>query len=160
MIRDANFTDIPAIAGLLADRYRLTHYAKDGTADIDIAEAKRLLVASLHRHGHKNGGGTWVQVSETNGMITGLILGTLQRVYAIGNKLMATDLFWVVNGNADPMDAIRLMQSMIAWAKSSPHCIEVHCGTTAIINDNPEDAGKILDRLGLKKYGTIHRMGF
>lgn len=157
MIRDAKFTDIPGIVALLSDSYQRTHYAKSGLVEIDIPETKRLLVNAIQRHGGKNGGATFVQVAERDGIITGIILGTLQRVYSIGNRLMATDLFWLASPSVDPLDPARLMKGMIEWARQSPHVVEVHCGTTAIIQD-PADAGAILERLGMKNFGNIYRM--
>lgn len=157
MIRNANFADIPAILRLLQEGHLRSHYAGTG-ANIDEAEAKRLLVASIQRHGHTHGGGCWVQVSEGQNGIDGLILGTLVRVYAILDKLMASDIFWLVNENADPRAAIGLMRGMVAWAKSSPHVIEIKCGTTSIISEDPARAGRILEHMGMKPYGNIYRL--
>lgn len=157
MIRDARFTDIPSIVMVLQDSMARSHYASKTAGEIDVAEAKRLLVTAIQRHGHKNGGGCWVQVSETRGVVTGFILGTLARVYAVGTKLMATDLFWLATPMAEPRDAVALMRGMVAWAESCPHVVEVKCGTTNTINDDAGKAGKVLQRLGLAPYGNIYR---
>lgn len=160
MIRNATFSDIPAIVRLLQEAYLETHYAKSGLAEIDEAEAKRLLLASIQRHGQKHGGACWVQVADNGAGIVGFILGTLARVYSIGNKLMATDLFWVVNKHAEPRDAVSLMRGMVDWAKDCPACIEAKCGTTAIIADDPEAATRLLGQIGFKQYGLISRLEF
>ena len=158
-IRNATFSDIPAIVGLLQQGFERSHYAKASHGGgIDVPEAKRLLVTAIQRHGHKNGGATWVQVAETNGIVSGLILGTLARVYAIGTHMMASDLFWITHPMSSPRDAGNLMRSFVEWAKSCPHVIEIKCGTTAIINDDPAEAGRILERLGMKQYGNLYRM--
>lgn len=156
MIRNATFSDIPRIVLLLEECFGRTHYAKSGLGGIDRQEAKRLLTTAVHRHGHKQGGGTFIQVSETGGAIEGLIVGTLARVYSIGDRLMATDLFWIASDRVSPADPYKLMKNMTEWAWSSPDVIEVTCGTTAIIQD-PEAAGRMLDRLGMKRYGVIWR---
>ncbi|MCB1511065.1 MAG: hypothetical protein KDJ36_09180 [Hyphomicrobiaceae bacterium] len=158
MVRDANFADIPAMVAVLYAGYLKSHYAGDDRVEFDVREAKRLLMQAIQRHGHLTGGGTWVQVAESNGTVTGLIVGTLSRVYAIGTRLMATDLFWVACDDVDPLDPARLMRNMMAWARSNPDVIEVKCGTTAIIRDDPAAAGVILERLGMKQYGNIYRM--
>jgi len=158
MIRDAKFADIPRVVDFLKSAYLRSHYAEDGTVGIDIREAKRLLVQSIQRHGNQNGGGCWVQVAETEGVITGLLLGTLARVYVIGDKLMATDLFWTTSPMADPRDAGNLMRGFIAWARTCPQVVEIRCGTTSIIG-SPETGGSILKRLGLEDYGRIYRAG-
>lgn len=155
-VRNAAFSDIPRIVLLLEEGFSRTHYAKSGLGGIDRAEAKRLLTTAVHRHGHKTGGGTFIQVSEKDGAIEGLILGTLARVYSIGDRLMATDLFWSASERVPPADPFKLMKNMVEWAWSCPDVVEVTCGTTAIIQD-PEAAGRMLERLGLTRYGVIWR---
>lgn len=159
MIRDATFSDIPAIVRVLQQGFDRSHYADSPHGGgIDQSEAKRLLFQAIQRHGHKHGGATWVQVAEIGGVVSGLILGTLARVYAIGTHLMASDLFWITHPMSDPRDAANLMRSFIGWARTCPHVIEIKCGTTAIINEDPAEAGKVLERLGMKPYGNLYRM--
>jgi hypothetical protein len=157
VIRNAAFADIPAIVSLLHAAYLRTHYARSGLVEIDIPETKRLLVNGIQRHGGKNGGACFVQVSDTGGAVTGLIFGTLVRVYSIGNKLACTDLFWLTAPGAAPLDGVTLMRNMIAWARSCPHVVEMNCGATAIMND-PAEAGRLLEGLGMERYGHLHRM--
>lgn len=156
MIRDATFSDIPSIVALLTYGYQTSHYALSGGASIDEKEAKRLLVQSIQRHNGVNGGSCFVQVSETNGQVRGLILGTLTRVYSIFDRLSATDLFWLASPDVYPADPAQLMRNMVAWARRAPACIEIKCGTTAAIQD-PESAGIILKRMGFEPYGSIWR---
>lgn len=157
MIRDAKFTDIPAIVGVMQDAMARSHYAGGAMGEIDLPYTKKLLVTAIQRHGHKNGGGCWVQVAETAGIITGFIVGTLDRVYAVGTKLMATDLFWLTSPNVEPMDSIALMRGMVAWAERCPQVVEIKCGVTITINEDAARAGAILERLGLTSYGAIYR---
>lgn len=158
MIRDMKFADIHAVTRFLEACHTRTHFARDGTANLDIPEIKRLLGAGLGRHGHKGIGACWVQVADNDGNIDGLMYATLARVYSIYDRLYATDLFWIVNDHALPTDALALMRNMLDWAKSCPHVIEVHCGATAIINDKPEITSRLLRRLGMQQYGLIHRL--
>ena len=157
-VRDAKFQDVPAMVDLLQMQFRKSHYFRDGTVNVDEAETKRLLVTGIQRHGGRFGGNTFIQVAETDGMVTGLILGTLARVYSIGDKLMATDLFWTANGNVDPRDPIKLMQNMVRWAWESPHVIEVRVGATAVIEEKAERVAVALERIGMQAYGLIYRM--
>lgn len=156
-VRDARFADIPGIVLILKSAYSKSHYAREGLVNVDEKEAKRLLAQAVQRHGGTNGGATFVQVAETNGTVTGVILGTLSRVYAIGDKLMASDLFWVCVEDVEPADPMALMRNMIEWAKACPYCVEVKCGTTAVVAEDPKRPGRILERLGLKHYGEIYR---
>jgi hypothetical protein len=157
MIRPANFSDIPGIVGLMEEGFRRSHYANDPRCAVDTKEAKRLLVTAIQRHGHKTGGGCYVAVSETDGILTGFIVGTLARAYSVGNMLMATDLFWYASPGVHPTDPAALMGDMIAWARVNPDVIEIRCGATHVI-DTDDRAGTILKRLGFKPHGSIHRM--
>lgn len=157
MIRAAKAVDIPAIIAFLQDRYRDTHYAKAGSAEIDVMHAKKLLVMAIHRHDHKTENACWVQVVEHNGRICGLMLATLARVYVIGDKLMATDVLFTVNPFAEPTDALQLLKGMIQWAKRSPQCIEIKCGATALIGD-PERTANLFAHFGFAPYGSLHRL--
>ena len=162
MIRNAKFADIHAICRFLLWCHSQSHYAKTGTVGVDLEETKRLVGSAISRHGHKTGGGCWVQVAEgIDGNIDGLMLATLQRVYSIGDKLMATDLFWAVNEHAAHGDAFALMRNMIAWAQSCPLVVEVHIATTAVIVEDPAVTSRMLRQsFCMKQYGHIHRLEF
>ncbi|ESZ60640.1 hypothetical protein NL532_24015 [Mesorhizobium sp. C120A] len=159
MIRNANAVDIPAILLLLVECYGRSHYAKAGVVQVDVMHTKKLLLMAIHRHDHQTENGCWIQVIENGGQICGLMLATLARVYVIGDRLMATDVLFVANGFAQPHEAGQLAKNMIQWAKRSPACIEVRCGATAVIED-PERTARLFERLGMKPYGTIHRLEF
>lgn len=155
-IRRAAFADITGIVDLIQEGHRRSHYAL-GACQLDVKEAKRVLVQAIQRHGSHNIGGTLVMVAETDGRITGFLLGTLARVAVFGDRLFASDLFWLASEDVAPTDPIRLMKAMIEWASANPDCIEVKCGTQAVIGD-PKKAGRMLEHLGMKHYGEIYRM--
>lgn len=157
MIRDAEATDIPGIISLLEDGYKKTHYAENGLAQIDVPYTKQLLLLSIVRHGQTIENSTWVQVVERKRLIVGMMLASLARVYVIGNRLMASDVLFHVNKLAAPSDAATLALNMVAWARRSPFCVEIRCGTTAVHGD-PTASGKMLEKLGLKPYGNIYRL--
>lgn len=156
MIRPAKATDIPAIVAFLIECHARSHYGC-GPVNIDVVHTKKLLLMAIHRHDHKTENACWAEVVEHAGQICGLMVATMARVYAIGDKLMATDVIFATNGFAQPSDAARLLLDMVQWAKRSPYCFEIRCGVTSVIGD-PERAGKLLQRLGMKPYGTIHRL--
>jgi hypothetical protein len=158
VIRDAKYVDIHAMTLLLQEGYARSHYAKSGIVKVDANETKRLLGAGLGRHGHKGIGACWLQVADNDGSVDGLMYATLARVYAIGDRLMATDLFWTTSERARPTDALTLMKNMINWAKSCPMVIEVRCGVTMVVSDKPEVTGRLLKTLGMQDYGAIHRL--
>ena len=158
MVRDAKFADIPAILDLLAMQFRLTHYHRDGTVNIDERAAKQLLTTAIQRHGKHAIGGTFVQVALTGNLICGVLVGALSRVYAIGDKLMASDLFWTSSEMVDPRDPPLLMRNFITWAFESPDVAEVRVGVTRVISEDPARISKILKRMGMVEYGLICRL--
>lgn len=155
MIRDIKFADIHAVTRFIEACHERTHYAKNGIASLNIPEAKRLIGAGIGRHGHETGGGCWLQVSENDGEIDGLIYASLYRVCSVYDKLFASCLFWLAS---NPEDKQELMQSMLVWAKNCPHVIEVMVGPNAIADER--DAGPLLGQLGMQEYGTIYRLEF
>lgn len=157
MIRTANFEDTPAMISLLQAAHAKSHYAKSGLVDVDPEAARQLLMLAMLGHGKANEGAGWVQVAVNGTAITGLIVGTLARVYGIGTKLFASDLFWISLDGGHPRDAANLMRGFLRWAWESPHVIEVKCGTTSVIDDDPAQAGKILRRLGMTLYGQLYK---
>lgn len=158
MIRDAKAVDIISIIALLHVAFEKSHYSASGLCQIDVVETKRLLLNAIARHGGSNGGSCFLQVAENDGRITGMILGNLQRVYAIGNRLLATDVFWISLDDGGPLDGVLLMRNMISWAWSSPAVVEIRCGATAAIGGDPSRAGGILKTLGMTEYAHMFRM--
>jgi hypothetical protein len=158
MIRDAAFADIPRIVAIMRDAHARSRYAREGLCGFDDKEAKRILVNAIQRHGRGRHAGAFVQVSEApGGSVEGFIAGMLARVYHVGDKLMASDLFWLATPFVPARDPAKLMRNMVAWARAVENVIEIRCGTTAILQD-PEKAGRILARLGMDRYGTIWKM--
>lgn len=155
-IRPAKAVDIPAIVNFLVECHARSHYG-GSAVNVDVQHTKKMLLMAIHRHDHRTENACWAEVVEHAGQICGLMVATMARVYAIGDKLMATDVIFATNGFAQPTDAGRLLLGMVQWAKRSPYCVEVKCGATAVIGD-PERAGKLLQRLGMKHYGTIFRL--
>ncbi|MCV0408955.1 MAG: hypothetical protein K5872_22310 [Rhizobiaceae bacterium] len=156
-VRDVRFADIPAIVALLQDGHRRSIYALDPRVAVDVREVKRLLVQAIQRHGHTTGGGCWIQVAETDGRVTGVILGTLVRLYAIFTPLMATDVFWLASEDVHPADPMKLMAGMIKWAKASPDVAEIRCATTGAIASEKK-TGVLLERLGMEPFGEVWKM--
>lgn len=155
MIRPAKFADIPRMVEILKEIHLRSIYADWG--EIDLPETKRLLLHSIQRHGHLNAGGTLAMVAEKDNQVEGLIIGVLDRIYGIGTKLYATDLFFVATPLVDPRDPPRLVDALIAWAKQAPLCRQITMGVTTAAGD-PKRTGKILARKGLRPSGEMYSM--
>jgi hypothetical protein len=154
MIRRAQFADIPAMAGVLADAHRRSVYAD--IAAIDVPHAKALLLGLVKADGAPGLGGTIVRVAERNGAITGLIAGVRERVYdlATPDTLRARDLFYLNAG--DPRDSVRLLDAFLAWAGREPAVIEAQVSMTDALMPSARTA-KLYERRGFARHGLIYR---
>lgn len=155
MIRRATLGDVTAMVRLLDGALARSIYA--GKGEINRVEANRLLFALIQRHGGVGGGGTWVTVCETDGEVSGMLVGILQPVLHVGTAFSATDLFWLTDERASPYDSAKLMLSFHGWAKAHPKCIEIVCGATGAMGEW-EKAGGMLERMGLSRFGGLYRM--
>jgi hypothetical protein len=156
-VRAAKFVDIPQMAALLEDGYQRSIYA--GKATFDPIEAKQLVARALPRHGHTNLGGSLVIVSETAGMVDGLLIGILDNVYPCLKELVATDLLFIQAEHANPRDGILMLKNLIAWAEVNPKVLEIHLGVTSTVGDW-ERTAQLYERVGLERCGAMFRMEF
>jgi hypothetical protein len=149
MIRRAKFQDIPEIFNLMVEGHARSKY-RDRDA-IDAKEAKGLLMNAIQRHGLKREGGTCVFVTDE---VDGFILGMLDRVYIVGTKLQARDVFYYCRPSAHPQDAIGLLGEYMAWAADVPNVIEVRASVTDIIG-NVEKVEALYARCGFSRVGVV-----
>lgn len=153
-IRRATFGDLPRLTELFAWAHEKSIYADMG--EIDPSQLRQLLANWIKRHGGKYEGATWAVVSEHEDRIEGVLLGHLERVYIIGNKLRVTDLFWVCTPDAPPRDAWKMYRSMLNWAGKNELVVEAVAGTTGAMGDYRR-AGNLLLRNGFSDHGAIYR---
>lgn len=130
MIRPASFGDIPALAFILEEGYRNSVYAK--LCGIDLEETKRVLVQCLQHMGSKTKTSTYVNVAHgADGVVQGFIVGAVQRVYLVGDKLSASDIWFICRpGAVAPVDSAALLDGFIAWALANPRVVEIKLSTS------------------------------
>ncbi len=153
MIRQAKFGDIPRLTELLEQGHQRSKYRDRGS--INIKEAKSLLVNAIQRHGLTSAGGSCVFVSEHQGVVDGFIAGLLDRVYQIGDKLSATDIFFYVAPDGSPASASGLADAFIEWALNIEAVIVMQLSATNIIQDY-ERAAALYRRKGFTQTGVIY----
>jgi hypothetical protein len=153
MIRRANFVDMPAITALMTAGHARSIYAD--ISDIDLPSLRSIFMQAMQRHGPiARLGSTCVFVSERSGIVEGLILGTIGRLYHAGVKLEATDMFFYADGG-DPRAASKLANAFLEWAATCPDVALIRMGVTNIIG-SPDRAGKLLRRKGFVQSGAIY----
>jgi len=151
-VRTAKFTDIPAILSMLEEMYEKSVYK--GRDEIEPREARRLITTSLQRHGQMGPGGACVFVCGPEGAANGFIIGILDRIYHIGKKLMATDLYWYASDDASRKDAIALFDTYCVWADTNPRVLEIKPGATDAVGDYRRTE-IIFKRKGFRQCGSI-----
>lgn len=149
MIRRAKFQDIPEIFGLMAEGHARSKYRDRD--QIDKAEAKGLLMNAIQRHGLKRAGGTCVFVTD---QADGFIVGILDRVYHVGTKLVAQDVFYYCRPTSHPQDRLGLLGEYVAWAAGIPDVIEVRNSVTDIIGE-VEKVEALYVRCGFTRCGVM-----
>ena len=154
-IRRATLSDLPGMGEVLRDIHSRSVYA--GKAAINPRLANSVFAQSIQRHGGKGESGTWCMVSESEGEITGLIIGMLHPIYQVGEMCTATDLFWITTEKASARDRVGLMLSMVDWAKSHKKVFDIVCAASAAVSD-PEKVGKIMRALGFEPFGSLWRI--
>lgn len=152
VIRQAKFADLPRLIELLREMHGRSRYRDRG--EVDEKAARSLLMTSMQRHGLKACGGTCVFVAEDQN-IQGMIVGIADRVYHVGTKLWATDLYFYVAEGADPRFAEGLYDAFTGWAEGMPDVVDIRNGATDAIGDFDRVA-QFYKRKGLKQVGVIH----
>lgn len=154
MIRKAAFVDIPRIAELMTALHASSIYAT--RCGIDIAETKALFMRLMQRHGGKNDGSALVFVAEKDGVVEGFIAGILTRVYHVGDKLVAQDVFLHLTEKADKPDLNRLVSAYLDWANDCPKVVEINLSATDVIGSTAR-VEKLYRRKGFIQCGAIYR---
>lgn len=152
MIRPSKFSDIPRIVDLLVEMHGASKYA--GKVDVDRRAAHALLQQCVTRNGGLHEGGALVNVVEHKGTVEGFMVGMLDRVYHIGAKLSAKDVYLYVTPAASKLDARRLIKAYVRWAVENPKVFEINLSWTDTMED-AEKIGDLYNALGFRKCGEI-----
>lgn len=157
MIRPAKFGDIPRLAELLAEMHERSCYAT--VAAVDLRAAKALFVQAIQRHGSGTAGAMCAYVADSGSRVEGFVIGLLDRLYHVGDQLMASDLFLYVSPNGDPRDFARLFDALDQWAAANPNVLECRLGITDAITPWQRTA-QLYRRKGYRQSGAIYERRF
>lgn len=152
-LRSARMIDTPRLVELLKEQHAASRYAD--TVNVDEAYAKRLIAQFIQRNGGSHDGGTIVAVVEEEGVIVGFVAGILDRVYSIGDQLVANDVFLVATEGAPAMTARRLLAAYITWAERVPNCAHIKLSWTDVLPSG-ERMDEVYQRMGFRRAGGIY----
>lgn len=154
MMRPAIFGDVPRIVELLVELHPHTIYA--GRCNVSEEVAHRTLRALVGRNGHTNDGGACVLVEvDDAGEVQGFIVGLLSRVYFIGNKFEANDVYLHLTDKAPTGALMRLISGYVGWADANPLVVDVKLSWSNALPSG-ERMASIYERLGFVRSGEVY----
>lgn len=149
MIRPATFGDIPAMSRLLMNSHERSKYAR--RTGISTKAMEQMLLALVAAQKQCGPQAAYVQVATRGDEVVGFMAGVLNRVYNIGEKLVANDVF-LVNESRSLKDTLALIDGYIDWARSNPKVIEVGLSWSDAL-PNARDIASIYRRKGAHSVG-------
>lgn len=150
MIRRATFDDAPALMQLLRVQHSRSKYAE--RCGISEPALEHLVTSMIAQQGQIGPQGSAVFVAIHDGKVAGFIAGILDRVYAVGKKLKAQDLFFINEGSVG--DALRLVDEYVAWARSIRAVLEIGLSWSDTM-PGAEKVAQLYSRKGFQKIGEI-----
>lgn len=154
-VRAARTTDVFRLTEMLCDQQAASRYA--GLVNVDDKYTRAMLARMIQRHAGQFDGGTLVNVVENReGVIEAFCVGALSRVYLIGDKLVAQDIFLCSDKAASERAALKLLALYVQWAAGNPNVFEINLSHTDALPTG-ERMGPIYERIGFQRCGAIYR---
>lgn len=155
MIRPAKYQDIPAIERLIREQLAVSKYA--GRVEIAPKALASTLDGMIAQSGQRGPYGTHVSVAVREGKVVGFICAVLQRIYMVGDKLEATDHWFVVGKGGTIGDTLALVDAYVAWGLAIRSVIEIKLSWTDTVPGAERLAG-LATRKGFTKVGEVFEM--
>ena len=152
MIRPAEYGDLPRLYDILEWASRQTHYYPD--AEIDEKYAKSLLMQSIQRQG-TNCGSTHFMVTTSAGKVEGFMIGILDRIYHVGNRLEANDFYLICSQKAQYKAFEKLVDDYILWAEGNPKVATTKVSWTNALGVRKKWIERFYRRKGFHPIGGI-----
>lgn len=153
MIRRATHQDVPTIAAMLREMYVSSKYAgRCSISEKTMDSVLNSLVASQSASGPN---ASFLRIALQDGKPAGFIAGVLARIYLIGDRLEAQDLFFYVRDGASPRIAPQLLDQYLEWARGHRQVIEIKASWNDTM-PGAERAARLFERKGLRKVGEVY----
>ena len=155
MLRRATFSDLPRLLELMVETHARSKYADRGIS-LDQTVARTILQAALSRNGMQMETAMLLNVVVKDGEVEGFMIGVLQRVHSVCNRLEAQDM-WLSCSERAPRGAMqKLIDAYIEWADTNPKVAEISLSWTDVVKGVDGDAlGKVYQRKGFTRAGEI-----
>lgn len=154
MIHPATTANAKAIKALIRRQHLGSKYAdRCGISDKALDGIVDGMIAQQNQHGPQ---GSYVAVALQDGIVTGLLAGVLERVYHIGDKLTAADLFFV-NESGKVGDTLALVDAYVAWARRNRRVIEIMLSWNDAL-PGADRVAKLFTHKGFAKTGEMYEL--
>lgn len=155
MIRPAKYQDIPELERLVREQHAVSKYA--GRVNIAPKALDTAITGMIAQMGQRGPYGTHVAVAERQGKVVGFICAVLQRIYMVGDKLEATDHWFIMGKGGTIGDTLGLVDSYVEWASGIRPVIEIKLSWTDTI-PGAEKLAALATRKGFVKCGEVFEM--
>lgn len=151
-VRPAKASDIMRVLVIADEARRNSVYAQ--RCPIDRGYAQKFFAKAVHTHGFHHHGGTFFLVSERNGMVEGYFLGVLDRIYQIGERLVALEVHTLLSPRASRRDWSVMVSRFIAWAEGNDDVLEIFMAQSTLMGTEDRRYATALKRKGFAHCGT------
>ena len=155
MIRAARHIDAPEIEAMVQEMFIASKYL--GRGEISPKVLSETVLGMIAGQGQPGPGGSIVSLAEEDGKIIGFMVGMLSRVYFVGNRLEAQDVFLYVRPGSGPGAVLALIDSYVAWAKANRRVIEIKLSWNDAL-PGAKAIAALYRRKGLSHTGEIYEM--
>jgi hypothetical protein len=153
MIRPATFPDLEGVKALLREMYDASKYR--GHVAISKTAMDGVLAAALMAQRSPVQYGSFFHVAlSPGGKIVGFMIGQLDRIYHIGNRLVAQDMYLYVSPRGKAADTIQLVNAYIAWAEGNQKVLDIKLSWTDTL-PGAARVEKLYERKGFRRCGAI-----
>lgn len=152
-MRHATLNDCARIFELVLEMHSESKFPPD--VGVDHITARSLIMTAIQRNGGLHQGGTIVLVEEKDGAVEAFVIGILDRVYHIGNRLASNDLFLYASKRARRGASIRLFRGYVQWALSNPKVAKIMGSWTDALGPEVEKIEALYRKEGFHRIGAI-----
>jgi hypothetical protein len=154
-IRAAKFEDIPVIETMLHEMHAASKYR--GRVEISDKAMRALLMGAVAGQNQNGPQASYARIAEQGGKPVGFMIGTLGRIYFIGDKLMAQDMFLYTRKGAEFGHTTALIDGYVAWAKSNRKVIEIVLSWNDTL-PGAKRVAKVYERAGFRRNGEMFEL--
>lgn len=153
MIRPAAMSDLPRLHALLREQHENSKFHPD--VGIDEPTMRSILLHGVQRHGGTNNGSSCLFVEEHKNAVEGFVFGILNRVYHIGDRLAANDMFLVCTEKARTNAVNQLIDAYTEWAFENPKVSRIMLSWTDAIGTDGNKIEALYKRKGFSPVGGL-----